>query len=352
MYIVDAHEDVAIDAVVLGRDIRRSALETRRLEQGTDTPERNGLCMVGLPEWLQGSVAVVCATLFTAPADKTHPASPSYHNADEAHALAQTQLDYYHWLSRDQEQVTLIADRTALDAVLRTWENSSPQVGIVPLMEGADPIREPAEVEYWFEQGVRIVGLTWLAGTAYAGGDATQGPLTDAGRELLEAMADVGMILDVSHMSDAAFLEAVDRFEGQVIASHANPRARVPTPRQLSDQMIRCLAERGGVMGIVPYNRFLKPGWTKGDAKDAVTVADVVAAIDHVCQVTGTATLVGIGSDFDGGFGSESTPAEIDTVAHLSRIGAALGEKGYGADDVAAIMGGNWLRVLRTGLPG
>jgi membrane dipeptidase len=350
--VVDAHEDIAYNVLVAGRDIRRSAHATRRQEQGTDVPKREGVCMLGLPQWLDGRVAVICGTVFAPPASRS-PGNPlAYSDPDEAHASGQRQLDFYHRLADDEERIALIEDLPSLEAVLSSWDGNAPAVGIVPLMEGADPIREPAEAELWFERGVRIVGLTWLAGSAYAGGDAGGGPLTDAGRDLLAALADIGMVLDLSHMAEPAFLEAVERFEGWVIASHANPRARVPTPRQLSDEMIRRLVERGGVIGIVPYNRFLKPGWTRGDPKEVVTVADVAAAIDHVCQVVGDSSFVGIGSDFDGGFGAESAPAEIDTVADLGRIGAALGEMGYGEADIAAILGGNWLRVLRAALPG
>ena len=80
-------------------------------------------------------------------------------------------------------------------------------------------------------------------------------------------------------------------------------------------------------------------------------IADVAAAVDHVCQVVGDAAHVGLGSDFDGGFGAESTPAEIDTVADLGRVGPALAELGYGEEDIAAVLGGNWLRLLRAALP-
>jgi membrane dipeptidase len=163
-------------------------------------------------------------------------------------------------------------------------------------------------------------------------------------------MVDFGILLDVSHLAEEAFWEAIDRYEGPVAATHANPRTFVPGPRQLSDPMIRALAERDGVVGIVPYNRFLQPGWTRSDGKAAVTVHDVAAAIDHVCQVVGDAAHVGLGSDFDGGFGADSTPAEIETVADLPRVGEALAERGYDAAHVAAVMGENWLRVLRRSL--
>jgi membrane dipeptidase len=346
--VVDAHEDVAWNVVALGRDVRRSALETRELERGGDVPERNGICMVGLPEWLEGRVAIVFGTVYAAPARSGMRSGPQvYTNAEEAHALGQEQLDVYHRLAEEDERIALVGGLDDLDEVLESWEAASPQVGIVPLMEGADPIREPAEAELWFKRGIRLVGLSWKAGTRYAGGDAAPGPLTDSGRELLEVMADLGMMLDVSHLAEESFFESVDRFEGQVVATHANPRALVPGPRQLSDRMIQRLAERDGVVGIVPANSFLRPDWKTTPA----TLDQVVAAIDHVCQVVGDANHVGLGSDFDGGFGADHTPAALDTVADLKRIGPALGEAGYEEAHIEAVLGGNWLRVLRRTLP-
>ena len=350
MRIVDAHEDVAWNALALGRDVRRSALEIRRGEVGTDIARRAGLCTVGLPDWLAGGVAVVFGSIFMAPARQSSSEPHTYSTVEEAHRLGQAQLDFYHRLADEDERVILIENRVHLEGVLASWESASPQVGIIPSLEGADPIREPAEAEAWFERGLRLVGLSWMLGSRYAGGDAVPGRLTDAGRDLLVAMADLGLILDVSHLAEEAFFEAMDRFEGWIVATHANPRARVPGPRQLSDEMIRRLAERGGVIGIALYNPFLRSGWTEGDAKDAVTLADVAAAVDHVCQVVGDAAYVGLGSDLDGCFGAESAPAEVDTVADLALIGPALGELGYGEADIAAILGGNWLRLLQAAL--
>jgi membrane dipeptidase len=346
--IVDAHEDVAWNALALGRHVRRSALETRRLEQDSDVPSRNGICMVGLPEWLEGRVALVFGTIYVAPERRGRRRGPqTYADAEEAHVLGQQQLDYYHRLADEEKQVALVGSQGDLEEVLESWKGVSPIVGLVPLMEGADPIREPAEAELWFERGVRLVGLSWKAGTRYAGGDAAQGPLTDLGRELLEVMAELGMVLDVSHLAERSFFEAVGRFEGPIVATHANPRALVPGSRQLSDDMIRRLAQRDGVIGIVPASPFLRPDWKTTPA----TLDDVVALIDHVCQVIGDAAHVGLGSDFDGGFGADDTPPALDTVADLQRIGPALGEAGYDEDHVTAILSGNWLRVLEGALP-
>ncbi|NLE43090.1 MAG: peptidase [Chloroflexi bacterium] len=352
MIIFDAHEDIAVNALYSGRDVRQSALETRRVEFGSDTARDDGLCMVGLPEWLSGRISVIFGTIFAPPASRSNRTPYSYTSAQEAHELGIGQLEFYHRLADETEQVGLVQDQADLASVISSWDHAQPRVGIVLLMEGADPIREPAELEMWVERGVRIVGLSWGSGSRYAGGNDVPGLLTDEGRGLLEVMADMGVTLDVSHLAEQAFDEALDRFEGRVIASHANPRAFVPSARMLSDRMITRLIEQDAVIGIVPYNAFLQKGWTRGDAKEAVTVADVAAAIDHVCQLAGDATHVGLGSDFDGGFGAESTPVEIDTVADLQRVGTALTDRGYAEGDVEAILSGNWKRLLKETLPG
>jgi membrane dipeptidase len=164
-------------------------------------------------------------------------------------------------------------------------------------------------------------------------------------------MQELGMILDLSHLAEEAYYQAVDRYEGVIIASHANPRRFLPTSRGLSDEMIRLLAERGGVVGVVPYNLFLKSSWKKGDPKELVSLHDVANVIDHVCQLTGSVDHVAIGSDFDGGFGLEHVPAEINAVSDLNHLRAILAGRGYQPDETALILAGNWLRILQTGLP-
>ncbi|MCS6774294.1 MAG: dipeptidase, partial [Thermoflexales bacterium] len=186
--------------------------------------------------------------------------------------------------------------------------------------------------------------------TRYAGGTWNGGRLTKLGRALLEVMAEFNVILDVSHLSHEALFEALDVFEGaHVIASHSNPYRYIPTPRHLPDKAITQIAERGGVVGIVPFNRFLKRDW--GGKKEEVTLDHVVRMIDHVCQLTGSADHVGIGSDYDGGFGAESIPRELDSVRDHYKIGDALLARGFEPRHVAQIMAGNWLRILRSALP-
>jgi membrane dipeptidase len=358
--IIDAHEDLAYNALTFNRNYTQSALATREAERDTAVPSHNGNCMIGLSELLLGRVAVVFATLFAAPLRRKMGDWEKlvYADANQAYRLYSAQLDYYHRLCDEHPQFKLIGTVRDLDEVLTSWASDDLEkrrVGLAPLMEGADGIRDPKEVEWWVERGTRIIGLAW-AGTRYAGGTGEPGPLTHDGRRLLAAMADFGLILDLSHASDESFLEAVDRYDGVVIASHSNPRAllREETQRPeraLSDDMIRRLASRGGVAGVVLYNRFLKADWRVSDGKASVALDRVVAMIDHVCQLAGSAEYAGLGSDFDGGFGVESAPAEIDTVADLGLVGSALRERGYAAEDVEKIMSGNWRRILRQGLP-
>jgi len=351
VFIADGHEDIAYNALHHGRDPRLAVAETREIEAlrpGGRAGAPAGLtgmderAMVGLPEHRRGGVGLVFATVFTM------PAPPEAATEDGV-----SQLLYYHELARQEAGVRLIRTPGEADALARDWgATPSPAarpVGLVLLMEGADPISKPSELYEWFNGGLRIIGPAWR-GTRYAGGTGAPGPLTAPGRSLLAEMARLGMLLDVSHLAEESFWQALERFPGTVLASHSNCRAITPTDRHLSDEMIRALAARGGVIGTVLANAFLDPAAREHPAT-RVTLDAVVRHIDHICQLTGSAAHCALGSDFDGGFGVESTPEELDSVADLGKIGEALGRSGYADADVAAIMGGNWLRLLRAGLP-
>lgn len=352
MIVLDAHEDIAYNAICFNRDYRRSVAATRRAEAGTEITSHNGTATVGLPDAMLGRVAVTFATVFVAPRTKD-PASwdvLTYSNAREAYELGLRQMDVYERLADETDKVRLIRSLADLDAVLATWAGDQDiekhVQGLAILMENADPILEPKQFEEWYERGVRLVGPAWQA-SRYCGGTGQPGPLTDMGLELLDVMASFNAILDLSHMAEESFLQAVDRYEGIIIASHSNPRKFRNTDRHLSDEMIRRLAERDGVMGIVLYNRFLSDKWTSGTP---LPLSVVIDAIDYVCQLTGSSAHVGIGSDFDGGFGRESIPGGLDSVGDLLNIGQGLRERGYTEADIEAILSGNMLRKLRQAL--
>lgn len=359
MLIVDAHEDVAWNMLAFGRDYSQSVADNRQREAGTMAEEATGKVMLGWPEWLTGRVAVIFATLF-APPKTPRPskwAIDCYRNADEAHALYWQQLQNYHQLvATHPDKFRLLQNRADLEAVLQTWQDNQPdkrQIGLVILMEGADGIREPDELPQWVDQGVRLIGPAWMQ-TRYAGGTGMPGPLTDLGRALLQRMAEVNLILDVSHLADEGVAEALASYPGSIIASHSNARTLLSThhpDRHLSDETISRLAARQGVIGIVLANSFLRDEVQWGDRQTVVTLADVVRQIDYICQLVGDTAHVGLGSDFDGGFGAEFTPVELDSVADLPLIGEALDKRGYSQADIEAIMGQNWLRLLRRVLP-
>lgn len=362
MLIIDAHQDLAWNILTYGRDYTRSVVETRKIEAGTTTPQRNGDSIVGWPEYQQGKVAIVFSTLYATPAKKKDDWDAAvYKDSQSAHRLYRDQMDVYRRLTDSHpDKFRLITSTPELDSVIEHWstpdqnETGHP-VGLIQLMEGADGIRSPHELAEWWELGLRMIGLAW-AGTRYCGGTGEPGPLTDEGRELISAMADFNFILDLSHMDEASAYESLDRYEGPVMASHANCAALMrgsDSNRHLPDDVIRGIIEREGVIGSIPFNAFLKPGWKRasGSRREEVPLDALIAHIDHVCQLAGNSLHAGIGSDFDGGFGLQSIPPELDSIADLPLIATKLIERGYSESDAENILGGNWLRFLRRNLP-
>jgi membrane dipeptidase len=364
MLIVDAHEDLAYNMLTHGRDYTRSAAETRRLETNTIQSTIIEDTLLGWPDYQAGHVAVIFATLFATPArlrsgewDRL-----AYADLQQANRLYREQVDVYHRLVDDHpNQFRLTLSQADLQAVLSCWQDESPEeseqtprpVGLVISMEGAEGVRDPSELEEWWAEGVRIIGPAW-ASNRFCGGTREPGRLTHAGIDLLEQMAAQGFGLDVSHMDEAAVFQAVDMYPGTIIASHSNAHSLLKGlegNRHLKDPLIQALLEREAVIGILPFNCFLQAGWRPGDRREVVTLQHVVAQIDFICQMAGNARHVGIGSDFDGGFGRQSAPAEIDTIADLQKLAPMLAERGYSAADIAAIMGNNWINVLHRILP-
>ena len=392
MLIVDAHEDLAWNMLTFERDYTRSALETRRREAGSLTPARNDDTLLGWKEYQRGGVGIIFASLFASPVRALAGEWEilQYHDARGANRLYHAQIDLYERLAdENSDKFRLIRWRKDLEQTLADWkeriaelsaevEDASqrpeteqesqseppedlregeslvePAIGLALLMEGADAILEAAEVEVWWERGVRMIGPAWRS-TAYCGGTLEPGPLTPQGFELLERMADLGMGLDLSHMDEKAVLQALDFYPGVLFASHSNAASllkNMSSNRHLSDRVIRGIIERNGVIGIVPFNGFLKSGWKRGDHRQEVHIEDILKQIDHICQMAGDAQHVGFGTDFDGGFGLQSVPPGIDSIADLRKLIPALKEKGYTTTDVSAVMGENWLRVLKQVLP-
>lgn len=360
--IIDSHEDLATNILTFGRDYRRSAAETRTLEAGTPTPGFNGDTMLGWEDYQRGQVSLVFATIFSAHEkyrlpgwDKTTFTDPS-----GARAVCSRQVDAYRKLTEDSPDLfRLVMDRSSLEEVLKPWEKSPADypttthpVGLLILMEGAEGLKDPAEIEEWWHAGVRMVGPVW-AGTRWCGGTREPGRFTPEGFHLLDRMAALGLILDISHMSPESAIQALDYYPGRIAASHANANALIrgaTSPRHLTEETIRRLIQRQGVIGILPLIPMLISGWKKGDPRSAATLETVYSQIDHICQLAGNTRHVGIGTDFDGGFGLQSAPEGLDSIADLQKIIPVLEKNRYSEADITAILGNNWKRFLEETL--
>jgi membrane dipeptidase len=187
--------------------------------------------------------------------------------------------------------------------------------------------------------GIRAITLTWNERNQVADGAAegrTKGGLTNFGIELVAEMNRIGMVVDVSHISDAGFFDVIETTTKPVIASHSNCRAICNHRRNLTDEMIKALANNGGVMGMNFAAEFVD------ERKDNATLERVLDHIDHVVAIAGV-EHVGIGSDFDG---IEITPKGLEDVTKIPYITEGLLKRGYKEDDVLKILGENFLHVF------
>ena len=353
MIIVDAHQNIAFNAQQLGRDYSRWAWQTRREEVGQQLPP----AVTSLPDNLLSGVAIVFASLIVIPESwpgRRSWQAISYRTDDDARQLAMWQLDYYRRIADEQDNIALVLRQSDLDRVLHSWNAghtlSERKQGIVVSMDGAEPITEPKQFEEWLELGVRIVAPACLS-TRYCAAAESDGELTLLGYDLLEVLASFNILLDLAHMSERAMRQSLQTYEGALFVSHANPRHAYDVPRNLSDETIRSLAERDGVMGIMMYNQYLRRDWRPSDPKRDVTLSHWVDAVDHVCQVTGSAQYVGLGSDIDAGYAYHQLPADLDTSSDLWLLERRLRDRGFSESDTELILRGNMLRKLREALP-
>ncbi len=369
MLVIDSHLDLSMNALQWNRDLLCSVYTIRAQEGGT--PGR-GQGTVAYPEMRQGRVALSFATLIARCTGRPQP-HIDYATVAQAYGVAQGQLAYYRALEREGH-VRVVAESGELDSHIAAWEaweaaaekmtsagagkTSSatsedepgpyPPLGFVIAMEGADPIMEPEQLEEWWAAGLRVVGLTHYGPGRYAGGTATELGLSELGPGLLAEMDRLGMLLDLTHCSDQAFWQALEHYGGLVLASHQNARDLVPHQRQFSNEQLRAIIERDGVIGSSCDVWMLQPGWTRGvGTNQGVTLSTLADHMDHVCQLAGNSRHAAIGSDLDGGFGQDQSPQDLQTIADLQKLSGILAGRGYGAEDIANILYGNWLRLLR-----
>lgn len=348
-FIIDAHLDLAWNALGWNRDLTQSVY-TLRVREGSTPGKGRAMNTVALPELRRGRFGLVFATVLARSTGRP-VAHVDFDSAEQAYGSAQGHLAYYRALVR-AGHARFVSDADALDAHIAAWqaapEDDPPPLGLVISMESADPILAPDDLSDWWAAGLRVIGPAHQGPGRYVGGTGTEIGFNDRGYALLRGMEQLGFILDVTHLPDVAFWDALDRFGGTVIASHHNCRALVPHQRQIDDDQIRALAARNGVIGMAFDAWMMRPGWVRGQTTNAgLKIAAICDHIDHICQLTGSAHHVGIGSDLDGGYGREQTPEDLDTIADLRTLETLLAERGYSADNINVIFHGNWLRVLR-----
>lgn len=347
MLIFDSHLDLAMNALEWDRNLDLSVAEIREAESGM-TEKGRGCGTTTLPEMRRGEVMLSLVTVLSRTQWEGNP-KPGVACQEISYAKAQGQLAYYRVLE-SQGKVRILEDWSGLKNYLQLFQEDPAQapLGFILSMEGADPIVWPEQVGSWWEDGMRVVSLSHYGLSAYAYGTDTEGGLTKLGKPLLQAMDQVGMILDLTHLSDQAFWESLEVFQGPVLASHNNCRALVPGIRQFTDEQIKAIIERNGVIGVALDAWMLYPGWIKGETSNTVVSLQAVADhIDHICQQAGNADHAGIGSDLDGGYGTEQCPHDLDTIADLQKVSDLLHKMGYSEGDIQKIMHGNWIRFFQ-----
>lgn len=354
MLIIDAHLDMAMNAVEWNRDYTCSVqeLREREIEKNLTDKRDRGKGTVSLPELRKGKIGLVVATQLARVTERGS-AFDGWYSPAQAWAMTQAQLAWYQAMT-DLGEMVQITDYEGLTKHLALWENTSipdetKPVGFILSLEGADSLVNLSYLEKAYGYGLRALGPAWYGPGRYASGTATTDGLTAAGKDLLREMDALGMILDATHLTDKGFDEALSIYKGTIWASHHNCRTLVPHQRQLSDEQILRLVERGAVIGGALDAWMMAPGFVQrqSDPKEfGVTMDKLVDHWDHICQLTGNSLHVAFGTDLDGMFGREQSPYDLDTIADLQKYQDLLRQRGYAESDIENIFHKNWLRLL------
>ena len=352
MFTIDAHLDLSMNAMEWNRDLRSSITEINDREKGmTDKPDR-GNATVSLPELRKGNIGLVVATQIARYVSLGNPL-PGWHSPEQAWAQTQAQLEWYKTMEEAGEMVQ-ITKLFSLENHLKYWNETSDDkkaVGYILSLEGADSIISFDHLERAYQYGLRAIGPAHYGPGRFANGTNATEIMNKNGLELLKKMEALNIILDATHLCDDAFWQALENFNGHVWASHNNCRAIVDHNRQFSDEQIKALIGRGAVIGAAMDAWMIVPGWARGQSVPKQMGCDLEKLIDHtdhICQIAGNALHVGIGSDLDGGYGTEQCPYDIETIADLQKIPTLFAKRGYTKQDVEFLMHGNWLRFLRN----
>ena len=350
MLIFDAHLDLAMNALEWNRDLTWTVDEIRKSEVGmSDKPDR-AKGTVSLNAMRKGNIGICVATQI-ARYVKKGSSLPGWNSPQQAWAQTQGQLAWYRAMEEIGEMVQ-IKNLQGLNAHLDLWNQNGLKkpIGYMLSLEGADSIVTIDHLERSFEQGLRAIGPAHYGPGTYAHGTDANGGIGAKGVELLKKIEELNLILDATHLCDISFWETMKLYNGPVWASHNNCRKFVDHNRQFSDEQINELISRDAVIGIALDAWMMVPNWIRGKSnpKDmGVTLNHMIDNIDHICQLSGNSNHVGIGTDLDGGFGSEQCPTDLDTIADLQKVPLMLSKKGYTEDDIKNIMNRNFIGFLQ-----
>ena len=249
---------------------------------------------------------------------------------------------FYQVMEENRDRISPV---TTWAEIERNWKEGR-MSALLTLEEGEVCQGDPALLRTLYRLGARMMTFTWnyensLAWPGREGGlPETEKGLKERGFEILEEMEALGMIVDVAHLSDAGIWDVLRTAKKPFVASHSNARTLASHARNLTDEMIRAIAEKGGVIGINYYCNFLEDIPEGG--RQISRISRMVEHMKHIRQVGG-AGCIGLGSDFDGIYGE----VEIGNSAGLPRLAEAMESAGFTAGEVEAVFHGNVLRLYR-----
>ena len=349
MFIFDAHLDLAMNALEWNRDLTKSVYQIRESEKGmVDKPDR-GNNTVSLDAMRKGNIGICVATQIAGVKNKINP--HGWSSMEQAWAQTQGQLIWYKEMEKNGEMYQ-IYDLNTLDNQIENWQKETKKkpIGYILSLEGADSIVNIDYLEKSYMLGLRAIGPAHYGPGVYAHGTDSNGGIGQKGKELVKKIEELNLILDVTHLSDTSFWETMEIYNGNLWASHNNCRKFVNHNRQFSDDQIKEIIRRDGVIGVPLDAWMMVPNWIRGKSTPetmGVTLNQMIENIDHICQLSGNSNHVGIGTDLDGAFGIEQTPTDIDTIADLQKIPLMLKKIGFSESDVEKVMNKNFINFLK-----
>ena len=349
MFIFDAHLDLAMNALEWNRDLTKSVYQIRESEKGmVDKPDR-GNNTVSLDAMRKGNIGICVATQIAGVKNKINP--HGWSSMEQAWAQTQGQLIWYKEMEKNGEMYQ-IYDLNTLDNQIENWQKETKKkpIGYILSLEGADSIVNIDYLEKSYMLGLRAIGPAHYGPGVYAYGTDSNGSIGQKGKELVKKIEELNLILDVTHLSDTSFWETIEIYNGNLWASHNNCRKFVDHNRQFSDDQIKEIIRRDGVIGVPLDAWMMVPNWIRGKSTPetmGVTLNQMIENIDHICQLSGNSNHVGIGTDLDGAFGIEQTPTDIDTIADLQKVPLMLKKIGFSESDVEKVMNKNFINFLK-----